>query len=126
MKKIVIGCVLLFMVSGCVIIQRTEPISQHLIVAEQFDLRGYDPGSTMSDFIRALIFNNLVELDLSFKKVPGLASEWSHNEDASEWTFKLREGLTFHDGEPFNAEAVKFNLDYRRETTSKGWLSNVA
>ena len=126
MKKIVIGCVLLFMVSGCVVIQRTEPISQHLIVAEQFDLRGYDPGSTMSDFIRALIFNNLVELDLSFKKVPGLASEWSHNEDASEWTFKLREGLTFHDGEPFNAEAVKFNLDYRRETTGKAWLSNVA
>ncbi len=43
--------------------------------------------------------------------VPGLATEWSSNEDATVWTFKLREGVTFQDGTPFNAEAVKFNLD---------------
>lgn len=42
---------------------------------------------------------------------PGLATEWSVNEDATEYTFKLREGVTFHDGTPFNAEAVKFTFD---------------
>ena len=42
---------------------------------------------------------------------PGLATEWSANEDSTEWTFTLREGVTFQDGTPFNAEAVKFNLD---------------
>jgi peptide/nickel transport system substrate-binding protein len=43
--------------------------------------------------------------------IPGLATEWSANEDGTVWTFKLREGVNFHDGTPFNAEAVKFNID---------------
>src|SRR5690606_22323300 len=43
--------------------------------------------------------------------IPGLATEWSANEDATVWIFVLREGVTFHDGTPFNAEAVKFNVD---------------
>lgn len=43
--------------------------------------------------------------------VPSLATEWSSNEDATVWNFVLREGVTFHDGTPFNAEAVKFNVD---------------
>ncbi len=41
---------------------------------------------------------------------PGLATEWTANEDSTEWTFTLREGVTFHDGTPFNAEAVVFNF----------------
>ena len=43
--------------------------------------------------------------------MPGLATEWSSNEDGTVWTFTLREGVTFQDGTPFNAEAVKFNID---------------
>lgn len=42
---------------------------------------------------------------------PLLATEWEANEDSTEWTFTLREGVTFHDGTPFNAEAVVFNFD---------------
>lgn len=42
---------------------------------------------------------------------PGLAREWSVNDKATEYTFKLRDDVTFHDGTPFNAQAVKFTFD---------------
>jgi peptide/nickel transport system substrate-binding protein len=42
---------------------------------------------------------------------PQLATEWSANEDATVWTFKLREGVLWHDGEPFTADDVVFSLN---------------
>lgn len=42
---------------------------------------------------------------------PWLATEWSVSPDAKSYTFKLRQDVTFQDGTPFNAEAVKFNFD---------------
>ncbi len=42
---------------------------------------------------------------------PWLATEWETSEDGLVWTFKLREGVTFHNGEPFNAESVKFTFE---------------
>ncbi len=43
--------------------------------------------------------------------VPGLAESYTISEDGSEYTFKLREGLKFTDGTPFNAEVVKWSID---------------
>jgi peptide/nickel transport system substrate-binding protein len=42
---------------------------------------------------------------------PGLATEWTVNADATEYRFKLRQDVKFHDGTPFNAQAVKFTFD---------------
>jgi peptide/nickel transport system substrate-binding protein len=42
---------------------------------------------------------------------PSLAESWETSPDGKTWTFNLREGVEFHDGEPFNAEAVCFNFD---------------
>jgi peptide/nickel transport system substrate-binding protein len=43
--------------------------------------------------------------------IPSLATDWTTSDDGLAWTFNLREGVTFHDGEPFNAEAVCFNFE---------------
>ncbi|MBN2305246.1 MAG: hypothetical protein JXQ72_12245 [Anaerolineae bacterium] len=43
--------------------------------------------------------------------VPGLAEEWSMADNGLSWTFQLRRDVTFHDGDPFNAQAVAVNLD---------------
>ncbi len=42
---------------------------------------------------------------------PALATDWEPDADATAWTFTLREGVTFHDGTPFDAEAVVFNFE---------------
>jgi peptide/nickel transport system substrate-binding protein len=49
--------------------------------------------------------------DGSTDLVPRLATAWSPNEDGTVWTIELRQGVNFHDGSRFDAEAVKFNFD---------------
>ncbi len=49
---------------------------------------------------------------------PWLADSWEISEDGLEYTFTLKEGVTFHDGTPFNAEAVKANFDNTMEGDS--------
>ncbi|GIW04534.1 MAG: peptide ABC transporter substrate-binding protein [Thermomicrobiales bacterium] len=63
------------------------------------------------------IFEPLINQDLSRSDVslpplvPGLAESWEVSPDGLAYTFKLRPGVTFHDGTPFDAEAAKFNID---------------
>ncbi len=58
------------------------------------------------------IFETLVSTEEGGTEiVPKLAESWEVSEDALQWTFNLRQNATFHDGEPFNAEAVCFNFD---------------
>jgi peptide/nickel transport system substrate-binding protein len=62
------------------------------------------------------IYDRLVNQDLSVAAATppigaGLATSWEISPDASTYTFKLRQGVTFHDGTPFDADAVKFNIE---------------
>ena len=63
-------------------------------------------GVIMSHVFSPLVYQNPLG---TFQ--PGLATEWTINADATEYTFTLREDVLFHDGTPFNAEAVKFTFD---------------
>jgi peptide/nickel transport system substrate-binding protein len=49
--------------------------------------------------------------DESTQIVPGLAESWTISKDGLNYTFKLRKGIAFHDGTPFNAAAVKFSIE---------------
>lgn len=68
-------------------------------------------------FLGYPVFESLVLWDLSRADVvpglrPGLAERWEQDEaDPRRWRFHLRRGVTFHDGTPFNADAVIWNLD---------------
>jgi ABC-type transport system substrate-binding protein len=57
-------------------------------------------------------FDHLLSIGDDGKYKPGLALSWDTSKDGKSITFKLRQGVTFHDGTPFNAQAVKSNLDY--------------
>ena len=83
------------------------------------------------------IFEGLVAQELgSYKLIPGLARSWDISKDGLTYTFNLRPNVTFHDGTPFNAEAVKFCFErqlneqgpyYKTGTYPyvKGFLGNV-
>ena len=57
------------------------------------------------------VYDTLVWQDLDGEFVPGLAESWGISDDGLTYTFHLRKDVRFHDGTPFNAQAVKFNLD---------------
>jgi peptide/nickel transport system substrate-binding protein len=58
------------------------------------------------------IFEGLVTtVEGGTETVPALATSWETSDDGLDWTFELRDDVTFHDGEPFNAEAVCFNFE---------------
>lgn len=61
-----------------------------------------------------LIFENLVTFDLNMKVVPALATSWENIDDTT-WRFKLRKGVKFHDGTPFNAQVAKMNLERMKD-----------
>jgi len=85
------------------------------IFARGGDSVGLDPINVTdgeSLYVTHQIFNSLLEYKPdSTEVVPALATEWENSKDGLTWTFKLRQGVKFHDGTDFNAEAVKYNFD---------------
>lgn len=57
------------------------------------------------------VMSRLVRPDMDGRPSPDLAVSWTANEDATEWTLSLREGVTFHDGSTFGSEDVVYSLE---------------
>src|SRR5438445_5347801 len=76
-----------------------------------------DQGFEGNRFAGLTMYDGLTRWDLSSADkpsvmIPGLATEWKVNDDdKKKWIFKLRPGVTFHDGSPFNADAVVWNVE---------------
>ncbi|HET9577824.1 MAG TPA: ABC transporter substrate-binding protein [Usitatibacter sp.] len=66
----------------------------------------------------AAVCDKLVDIDENLKIVPQLATSWQWSPDYKTLTMKLRPNVTFHDGEKFDAEAVKYNIE--RHKTMQG------
>jgi peptide/nickel transport system substrate-binding protein len=74
-----------------------------------------DPGDAVyvqEQFILMSLFDSLLSMAPDGSLHPGLASAWEPNADYSEFTFTLRQDVTFHDGTPFKADAVKASFDH--------------
>lgn len=65
----------------------------------------------ISGMVQRAVLDSLVFQNADGSFSPWLAESWEVSDDATEYTFQLREGVTFHDGTPFDAEAVKANFD---------------
>jgi len=69
--------------------------------------------------INQLIFENLVEIDGDGKRVPMLAKSWTISKDRLEYRFELRDDVTFHNGQPFTSEDVKYSYEYILNAANK-------
>ena len=94
-----------------------EPMEEGgtLIFAQSADAGTLDPALESSANSLAPAFHIYEGLTMfepgTTTPIPGLASSWEATDDGLEWTFSLQEGVTFHDGTPFNADAVVFNFE---------------
>lgn len=68
-------------------------------------------GAAITSSILTHAGDQLIAKNFDGEYVGGVATEWEISPDGLTWTFQLRDDITFHDGTPLNAEAVKFNFD---------------
>ncbi|HUR05031.1 MAG TPA: ABC transporter substrate-binding protein, partial [Nonomuraea sp.] len=69
------------------------------------------------------VFDSLLWQDTAGKLKPWLAESWQVSPDGLTYTFKLRQGVKFHDGSVWNAEALKVNLEHMKDPATKSPLA---
>lgn len=68
-------------------------------------------------------FSKLMLYNIDFSEVQGeLAESWEINEDATQYTIHLRDGITWHDGEPFTSQDVKFTIELAAHPDSASYI----
>ncbi len=92
----------------------SQPLT--LKVASASEVTTWDPVESFSTEAAYLanIYEQLLRINPPGAKArftPLLAERWEHNADGTKWTFYLRKGVTFHDGEPLTAQAVKMSIE---------------
>ena len=105
--------------AGIASIARSVPLSAQeptpggtLIVASDTEPRNLNPAMVASNgvfFVASKVVEPLAEMDFETGLRPLLATSWQGSEDGLSFTIELREGVTFHDGEPFTSADVAFS-----------------
>lgn len=102
--------------------------AQDLRIGLQEDPDILDPDQSrtfVGRIVYASLCDKLVDITPELEIVPALATEWEWNADGTELTMKLRDDVVFHDGTPFNAEAVAANLDRSKNLETSRRKSEV-
>jgi len=105
--------------------------AQTLRIGLAEDPDALDPDQART-FVGRVVFaglcDKLVDYDEKLAYKPQLATAWKWSDDSKAITFTLRQGVKFHDGEPFDAEAVKYNIERKLtlpESRRKSEISEV-
>src|SRR5207247_5112705 len=100
---------------------------RELAVAQGGDISKFDPHfSTSSNDIRVSfnIFDNLTSRHPDGKLYPGLATEWKLQGQTT-WAFKLRQGVKWHNGDPFTSADAKFSIERTYDPTAKTMVATA-
>ena len=84
------------------------------VVLSDYPVEGLNPhhrGAISQTQAVRNVYDALIAIDYDESFHPWLAESWTRSDDGLVWTFKLKQGVKFTDGEPFNAQAVKANFD---------------
>ncbi len=94
--------------------------SKTLTIGTATDIESFDPhnnNNTASEAVLVNMYDYLLKNDKDQKRVPVLATSWEQTDD-NIWRFKLRQGVKFHNGDPFTAADVKYTLERVAKDTS--------
>ena len=100
-----------------------------LVISIAADPTGLDPEAVLnntSGFVMATIHDGLIRYKPGTVEVePGLAQSWDITPDGLGYTFHLRKGVKYHDGTPFNAQALIATLDRQLNKNAPNYLANT-
>ena len=125
--------------AGPAIAQKPGGILRQYIIDSPASMSIHEEATVFSQMPMMAVFNNLVMFDQHVKQnslqviVPDLAISWSWDEEGKQLTFKLREGVKWHDGKPFTAADVRCTWDMLlgksneklRLNPRKSWYRNL-
>jgi peptide/nickel transport system substrate-binding protein len=116
MKKLVlILIVLALIVPAHLAWSATPQKGGSLVVCQPAEPPGLNPTANTAAAIDRVVYSNiyegLIKVNSKGEFVPGLAAKWDVSPDGKGYTFHLRKGVSFHNGEPFNAQVAKWNIE---------------
>ena len=91
--------------------ENTEKAEESTLVYGSGDYTRINPAMDEHCEINVLLFSGLTAHDADDQVIPGLAEKWEYDEDSCTYTFHIRDGIKWHDGEAFTADDVKFTIE---------------
>lgn len=116
LKRFLAVSLLLLLLGGALMgaNQEQPKVGGTLVLARAHDATGLDPHTVtahVSHRVFELVYNTLVGLDGDLKVVPELADSWDISDDGLQYTFRLHQGVKFHNGQELTSEDVKFTFE---------------
>lgn len=113
---------------------QAQPRKDAAVIGMTLEPPGLDPtagaASAIAEITLYNVYETLTKIQSDSRTMPLLAESWTVSPDLKVWTFKLRRGVAFHNGEPFNAAAVKFSFERAVDKAStnkdKATFANMA